>query len=159
MLRSRSRDSESESLERPESEVWKVGVGSRKFWKGRSRIFYLRLCNPDVKGTTCSRRRRLCGSHVTYVLVQACAAGWNIFGKFEIESAFYHKFTKLLKRVHNDWLHVSHGAQPMEHCWCPQKQVLERYTQKHAALSCLTLFGLSYTRSEKTKSETYSRPG
>jgi len=26
----------------------KAGVGSRKFWKGRSRIFYTRLRNPGV---------------------------------------------------------------------------------------------------------------
>jgi len=44
------KESESEILERLESESG-AGVGSRKFWKGRSwsRIFYLRLRNPGFK--------------------------------------------------------------------------------------------------------------
>ena len=47
MLRSRSRESQSRVA--VENLVSRVRVGSRKFWKGRSQIFFLRLRNPDIK--------------------------------------------------------------------------------------------------------------
>jgi len=53
----------------------KVGVGSRKFWKGWSRIFYLRLRNPGCK---CARARFHCANGL--LVLRSCAPqsehGW-----------------------------------------------------------------------------------